>query len=144
MKTATSKTNGNVFKTIIRSVVREEVTTIVRKEMKPLREELRKEMGSFKQEMKGEMGSFKQEMKGEMGSFKQEMKGEMGSFKEEMTENMEGLYAKYRDDVLTKLDVAIGTLKKTDEEQAMHSGQHDAIADRLDALESIHPRGKHA
>lgn len=110
VKSVTAKTNGNVFKTIVRTVVREEVPTIVRKEMKPLGEELR---------------------------------GEFTSFKEEMSEKMENLYTKYRDDVLIKLDAAIGKLKKTDEEQTMHSGQHQDISDRLDGLESIHPRGKH-
>lgn len=103
-KSMPNKTNGNAFKTIVRSVVKEELVI-------------------FKVE------------------FKQELKHEL---KEEIRGLFDINYAKYRDDVLTKLDKAIGELKKGNEEQALHSGQHQETNDRLDELESIHPLGKHA
>jgi len=58
-------------------------------------------------------------------------------------EKFEENYTKYRDDVVTKMDKAIGEMKKYNEELAVHSGQHVEINDRLDNLEAIHPDGKH-
>jgi len=58
-------------------------------------------------------------------------------------EKFEENYTKYRDDVVTKIDKAIGEMKKYNEELAVHSGQHVEINDRLDNLEAIHPQGRH-
>ena len=143
IKKASKKEGNGVIKTIVRDVVREEVG-VVRKEMGTFKSEIRQDMNSLREDM----GSFKSGMREDMGSFKSGMREDMGSFKweikEEIKEQFETYYAKYRDEVLARLDKAIGFLRKTDEEQTMHSGQHEDVNDRLDKLDALHPHGKHA
>lgn len=54
---------------------------------------------------------------------------------QEVSQKQEDIYAKYRDDVLTKLDKAIGELKKHNEEDAAHQMQHNDLEERVHTLE---------
>ncbi len=116
------KSNGTVVKTVVREVVKEELAVFGDK----LRKELKEENQSFQKEVKEENRNFRKELR------------------EQLREDNELLFARYRDEVTTKLDEAVGRLKKTQEEQAVHAGQHEEINQRLDALEEIHPHGTHA
>lgn len=82
----------------------------------------------------------RKEIKGELNIFRKDFKSEV---REEIEELFEKHYANYRDEVLTKMDKAIAEMKKHNEEDAVHYGQHADFSDKVDNLEAILPEGKH-
>lgn len=131
-KKTTQKSNGNVFKEIIRVVVREEVQKGIQAAEKRL-----------KNTFHGELESVKDTFHGELKSVKNSFREEIISLKDTFHEELDSTFLKYRDDVLTKMDKFIGEIKSKREEDTIHQGQHADISDRLDNLETIHPAGQH-
>ncbi len=74
------------------------------------------------------------------------VKNEMQLVKEEMQQIRKDM-REYRDEVATMKDEIVGELQTTREESTIHKGQHDRFDDveqRLEKLEEIHPKGRHA
>lgn len=106
VKKVVRKSNGNVFKAVVRGVVREE-------------------LGKFEERV---------EKRFDKNEF----------WLEKLDQKIDTTFRKYRDDVLTKMDEVVGELKTTREEQSAELMLHEELEERVENLESIHPKGKHA
>lgn len=112
-KKVAKKANGNVFKTVVRSVIKDE--------LKPIKEEIEK--------VEKRLG--------------EKLEGVEARLNESLDEKIDKSFRQYRDDVLTGLDPLMGEIKAVREEQAAHTLNHEDINDRIDTLEAIHPQGQH-
>lgn len=121
MKKTLNKVNGNVFKSIVRGVVQEELIKTEKR--------LDKKFENLTLDL-----TEKIDEKFETAS---------RDLTEKIDEKFDENFTKYRDDVLTKMDKAIAEMNKNNEEIAVHSRQHAQINDRLETLDNLHPGGKH-
>lgn len=123
------KSNGNVFKTIVRSVVKEELVKSEKRLEQSLVQRIDQKFGLLSQHLTERIDG--------------KIERKFTVLTENLIEHMNQLFAKYRDETLTKLDTVISKLQKTNEEQTIHTGQHEASEERLVKLEEIHPHGQH-
>lgn len=116
MKKTSSSQNENVFKSMVRSVVKEELIP-VKEELIQVETRLNRRMDLKFQE-----------------------------FKEEIDEKLDNTYRKFRDEIMTTLDQIMGMFKKHDDEHQILSSQHQRLIDmedKVESLEKIHPQGQH-
>lgn len=111
---------NNIFKTIVRTVVREELAPVETR----LNEKIDRK---FEQ-------------------FEERLDSRFLAFEERMDEKLDNSFRKYRDDVMKGIDKVMGELQTIRQEQTMHQGQHQdfhEVETRVEKLEEIHPQGQH-
>ncbi len=114
-KPATKKPNGNVFKTVVRTVMREELGVVEKRLEKNLTQKIEEKIVDLKEDLTRKNNVLREDLK----------------------EALDASFRQYRDDVLTKLDEPIGKLKTTQEEQAAHQLQHENLSDIPDRVEKL-------
>lgn len=63
---------------------------------------------------------------------------------EKLHDQIHDEFAEFRSKIITLIDPLIGQLKKFNEEQAIHAGQHQETYEKVEKLEKIHPKFSHA
>lgn len=66
---------------------------------------------------------------------RKELKNAMPGWARKIIEETTKAMAKYKDEVMTKLDAFVGDIKAKREEQTLHQNQHDEIIETLEKYE---------
>lgn len=62
----------------------------------------------------------------------------------EQEQKFEALVTKFKDEFYTKIDPILKEVTASREERVMAAAQHRRNQDRIESLERLHPKGKHA
>ena len=60
-----------------------------------------------------------------------------------MEDKFEQEFEKFRSKMITVIDPLFGHLKKFNEEQDIHAGQHQEVYEKVEKIQSTHPNFKH-
>ena len=131
MRSKKITTSNNVFKCIIR--------TIVRTELKPFRKEFKNELDKTEKRLDDKWNW-------RFSQFERRMDQKFFTFNGNLDNKFESTVTKFRDEIMTALDQITGMFKKHEEEFEIFRSQHKRLIrleEKVEVLEKIHPQGKH-